>query len=76
MLREGRGGEFRALLRRGAGIDVGVVVQETGELAVPVAAGAGIGVNLKTSIEVLLEIGTNTKVMVKIKRGRKSMVEP
>lgn len=75
MLREGRGGEFRALLKRGAGIDVEVAVRETGELAVPVAAGAGIGANPKSSIEALLEIGTNTKVMVKSKRGRKSTVE-
>lgn len=76
MLKEGRDEEFRALLKREAGIDVGVVaVRETDELAVPVAAEVGIDAKLKTSVEVLQEIGINIKVMVKIKRGRKSRVE-
>lgn len=76
MLKEGRDEEFRVLLKREAGIDVGVVaVRETDELAVPVAAEVGIDAKLKTSVEVLQEIGINIKVMVKIKRGRKSRVE-
>lgn len=76
MLKEGRDEEFRALLKREAGTGVGVVaVQETDELAVPVAAEVGIDAKLKTSVEVLREIGINIKVMVKIKRGRKSRVE-
>lgn len=74
MLKEGRGEEIRVLREREAGIDV-VAVPETGELTVQAAAEAGIGVKLKTSVEALLEIGTNIKVRVKTKKGRRSRVE-
>lgn len=76
MLKEGRGEEIGVLQEREAGIDVEVVaVQETGELTVQAAAEAGIDVKLKTSVEALLEIGTNIKVRVKIKKGRRSRAE-
>lgn len=76
MLKEGRGEEIGVLQEREAGIDVEVVaVQETGELTVQVAAEAGIDVKLKTSVEALLETGTNIKVRVKIKKGRRSRAE-
>ena len=76
MLKEGRGEEIGVLREREAGIDVEVVaVQETGELTVRAAAEAGIDVKPKTSVEALLEIGTNIKVRVKIKKGRRSRAE-
>lgn len=74
MLKEGRGEEIGVLQEREAGIDV-VAAPEIGEPIVQAAAEAGIGVKLKTSVEALLEIGTNIKVRVKTKKGRRSRVE-
>lgn len=76
MLKEGRGGEIGVLRERKAGIDVGAAAaQETGEPTVRAAAGAGTDVKVKTSVEAPLEIGTNIKVRVKTKKGRRSRVE-
>lgn len=76
MLKEGRGGEIGVLREREVGIDVeAAAAQETGEPTVQAAAGAGTDVKPKTSVEALLETGTNIKVRVKIKKGRRSRVE-
>lgn len=76
MLKEGKGGEIGVLREREAGIDVeAAAARETGEPTVRAAAGAGTDVKPKTSVEALLEIGTNIKVRVKIKKGRRSRVE-
>lgn len=76
MLKGGRGGEIGVLREREAGIDVeAAAAQETGEPTVRAAAGAGTGEKPKSSVEALLEIGTNIKVRVKIKKGRRSRVE-
>lgn len=76
MLKGGRGGEIGVLREREAGIDVeAAAAQETGEPTVQAAAGAETDVKLKTSVEALLEIGTNIKVRVKIKKGKRSRVE-